>query len=119
MFLEWSGWLVGVIGLVLAAASMHDAAVERKRNERLTRTLTYASKPTVLGQPLSENQTELRSLLIRAAAGEQLFEQVIKSAAKSGGDRAQMQQLAVQLRDSGLLRFSDPLNPSTQLTLVK
>ena len=117
--LAWTGWVIGFIGLVMSWISMRDAKQQRQRSENLTQTLARAARTTVLGQPVSATDGDLRSVLIRVAAAEGDFDTAVKAAAKFGGGRPEVERLALQLRDNGLLKFDDPVDQNPQLSLAR
>jgi len=117
---DWSGYVVGVVAFVGWVYEALAARRERAKNERMVSTLRHAfadpDRPTPVGSAAQRDE-RLRATLIRAATTGRAFAHVLAECRRTGTVDDDVRQLALDLRERGLLAFPDPLTPQTRLAL--
>ena len=124
---EYSGWLATLLGVIYIFVQRSEARRNKLQTQQLSEMLANASsRPVLLGAdpegssknwPVSTGHSQrLRTILIRAAAGNQSLRTVLAHQG-SDGDPEELMTIAQMLADRGLLRFDAPLSLDTPLHL--
>ncbi len=124
----YSGWVGTLVGVAYIVVQRVEGRRDKDQKEQLSELLARLStEPVLLGAdsessrtswPVSSTRTErIRSVLIRAAAGQQTLQQVCRQVQDFGCDQTELMQAARALANSGLLQFEEPLKLDSTLTL--
>jgi len=124
----YSGWVGTLVSVAYILVQRVEGRQDKEQKEQLSQMLAHLStQPVLLGAdsessrtswPVSRTRNErIRSVLIRAAAGQQTLRQACRQVQDFGCDQAELMQAARALADSGLLQFKEPLELDSTLTL--